>query len=216
MIGKGDKHDALYVLHARDLNISSPVSSTFANTVSARIWHERLGHLSFQRLKLLRPQLHCNNKHLNHDPCYLCPLAKQHRLSFSSNNHMSKSPFDLVHCDIWGPYHVTSISGYRYFLTLVDDCTRFTWVFLLRIKSNVIHIVPKLFNIVENQFNKRIKVFRSDNAKELAFTDFFAQKGVLHQFSYMETPQENFVVERRHQHLLNVARALYFQSHIPI
>ena len=61
MSGKGDKHDALYVLQASDLNNSSPASSTFANTVLARIWHERLGHLSFQRFKFLNSQLHCNN-----------------------------------------------------------------------------------------------------------------------------------------------------------
>lgn len=68
----------------------------------------------------------------------------------------------------------------------------------------------------ETQFNTVIKKFRSDHAPELKFTKFFALKGVIHQFSCVEGPEQNSVVERKHQHLLNVSRALYFQSHVPI
>ena len=69
---------------------------------------------------------------------------------------------------------------------------------------------------MENQFHKSVKVFRSDNAKELLLGEFFSEKGVIHQFSCVERPQQNAVVERKHQHLLNVARSLYFQGKIPI
>ena len=164
---------------------------------------------------MLKDQLQCN--HFSRaTPCYICPLAKQKRLSFPSHNNMSDSPFDLIYYDIWGPYHLNSHSGHKYFLTLVDDCTRFTWIFLLKQKSNVSVAIPKFFNFVLNQFDKRVKKFRSDNAKELAFTEFFNTKGVMHPFSYVETPQQNSVVERKHQHLLNMAQALYFQSQVPI
>ena len=108
-------------------------------------------------------------------------------------------------------------SGHRYFLTLVDDCTRFTWLYLLKQKSNVSHVIPRFFNMISTQFNMKIKVFRSENAKELLFHDFFlADMGVIHQFSCVECPQQNSVAERKHQHLLNVARALYFQSRVPL
>uniref|UniRef100_A0A803P5L5 Integrase catalytic domain-containing protein n=1 Tax=Cannabis sativa TaxID=3483 RepID=A0A803P5L5_CANSA len=60
------------------------------------------------------------------------------------------------------------------------------------------------------------KQFRSDNAPELNFKELFFKHGILHDFSCIETPEQNSVAERKHQHLLNVARALLFQSKIPI
>ncbi|KAL5538181.1 hypothetical protein UlMin_044629 [Ulmus minor] len=191
-IGKGDKLEDLYVLDSTALQSQS---AAYVNSVSARVWHNRLGHLSFKKLDSLRSHLDLDSTKYNKaDPCYIYPLAKQRRLSFVSNNHMAKNPFDLIHCDVWGPYHVSSYLGYKYFLTLVDDCTRFTWLFLLKHKSDVKSVVPRFFAMIETQFNAKIKVFRSDNAPELQFTEFFTTKGVLHQFSCVETPQQNSVV----------------------
>lgn len=75
---------------------------------------------------------------------------------------------------------------------------------------------PKFFNMVATQFDTKIEVFRSDNAPELACTESFAENGVLHLFNCVERPQQNSVVEGKRQHLLNVARSLYFQSRVPI
>ncbi|XP_022883903.1 uncharacterized protein LOC111400748 [Olea europaea var. sylvestris] len=137
--------------------------------------------------------------------------------SISSNDHFSNNlnSFDLVHYDIWGPYQIPSYTRHGFFVTIVDDCSKFTWLFLLKQKSDATVVISRFFSMFETQFHAKIKVFRSDNAPELAFKDFFAMKGVLHQFSCVERPQQNSVVERKHQHLL-IARALYFQSKVPI
>ena len=87
---------------------------------------------------------------------------------------------------------------------------------MLKNKSDCITVIPQFFSYVENQFKTSIKAFRSDNAKELVFKDFFPQKGVLHQFFCVERPQHNSVVERKHLHILNIARTLLYQSNVPI
>ena len=151
----------------------------------------------------------------NHS-CDVCPLAKQSRLSFGTSSITSVKPFDLIHCDIWGPYKHPSLSGAHYFLTIVDDYSLFTWVFLMRYKDETQLLVKQFFAFASTQFSSRIKSFRSDNGAEfLSLQNFFKDNGVIFQHSCVYTPQQNGVVERKHRHILQVARAFKFQANLP-
>lgn len=86
----------------------------------------------------------------------------------------------------------------------------------MRTKDEVIKVFPAFIAQIENQYNVRIKAVRSDNTPELKFSSFFQEKGIISYHSCPETPEQNFVVERKHQHLLNVARAFMFQSQLPL
>jgi len=212
-IGRGTLIHSLYILKKEDTLHSSNFCGSLI--VDDRLWHHRLGHLSSAKLQHLSGILPMTKSTI-HDHCEVCPLAKQKRLPFSSNNHLSENPFDLVHLDIWGPFSVESVDGFKYFLTIVDDCTRVTWVYMLRNKSEVTKIFPVFVKYVHTQYNSIIKAICSDNAPELAFTQLVKDTGMIHHFSCAYTPQQNSVVERKHQHLLNVARALLFQSNLPL
>ena len=89
------------------------------------VWHSRLGHPSDAKISVLKNVLPDLNS-VSNKICEICPLAKHKRLPFPFHNHVSEFPFDLIHCDIWGPYVVPTVAGHKYFLTIVDDCTRST------------------------------------------------------------------------------------------
>ena len=76
---------------------------------------------------------------------------------------MSVSSFDLVHMDIWGPFHVSTPARHKFFLTLVDDCTCATWVYLLHAKSDVLTVFPDLYAMISTQYNIAIKSVHSEN-----------------------------------------------------
>lgn len=194
-IGRGNLFSNLYILDASftTLNICGSLS------VDGHLWHQRLGHPSALKLQCIPGSLPLSkSSESDIDHCRVCPLAKQKILPFTSHNHLSSSPFDLVHMDVWGPFSIESIEGYRYFFTLVDDCTRVTWIFFLRNQSDAIKVFPSFIQHVSTQYNSVIKSIRTDNAPELAFTDIVKNHGMVHQFTCAYTPQQNSVVERKH------------------
>ncbi|XP_074314684.1 uncharacterized protein LOC141649915 [Silene latifolia] len=143
-------------------------------------------------------------------------LAKQCRQSSSLNSNKAAAIFDLIHCDLWGPYCTPSSSGAKYFLTIVDDCSRAVWVYLLLDKTEVTEMFKLFLAMVHTQFFTQVKSVQSDNGSEFNdMADYFLKHGILFQTSCVGTPQQNGRVERKHHHILNVARALMFQGHIP-
>ena len=172
--------------HGKSVNYCNLDSSDSA----FRLWHYRLGHPSSQRLTLLNntvPRIKsCNNT--KPFDCRICPLPKQHRLPFTHSSSISLSCFDLVHVDIWGPYSTPSLNGSRYFLTLVDDHSWCTWVYLLKYKFDASTLIQSFFHMILTQFDVPNKVFRLDNELEFSLSSIYASKGIIHQLSCVETP----------------------------
>ena len=93
---------------------------------------------------------------------------------------------DLIQFDVWGPSLINSIGGSRYFVVFIDDYSRYSWVFLMCSRDELLNIYRNFANMVKTQFSKTIKVFRSDNARELtqhAFEHILFSHGTVHQFS---------------------------------
>ena len=103
-------------------------------------------------------------------------------------------------------------------LTIVDDFSRSIWVFLIKHKNEESDCLISFHNMVKTQFSKLIKGVRNDNGGEFTsnrMKEFYAHEGVLLETTFPHTPQKNDVVERKHRHLLETARAPMFHANIP-
>ncbi|KAJ0049052.1 hypothetical protein Pint_16420 [Pistacia integerrima] len=200
---------------------SFPVSNNTKNCMNSsyELWHKRLGHVPIAKLKYYSVIKHAFVKDDHAFDCHICPLAKQTRMPFTASQNRASAPFTLIHMDVWGPYSQPAHNGHRFFLTLVDDFTRVTWIFLMQHKHETVIHLKTFIALVHTQFSASLKIVRSDNGSEFfnsQCAELFTSLGIIHQSSCVATPQQNGVVERKHRHLLEVARALRIQTHIPI
>ena len=138
--------------------------------------------------------------------CDACQKAKQRRTSFKNKKESSiDEPLHMLHLDLFGPVNVLSISKKRYTLVIVDEFTRFTWVYFLFRKDETPKIILDHVKLMENNSAHKVKILRSDNGTEFKNTqmnEFCKQKGISHQFSAPGTPQHNGVVERKNRTLI--------------
>ncbi|CAL9006226.1 unnamed protein product, partial [Prunus brigantina] len=150
--------------------------------------------------------------------CDTCILAKSHRVPYPLSTNKCTTPFTLIHSDVWGPSPITAPSGVRWFVTFIDDCTRMTWLYLLKNKNEVFSHFQSFHKQMKTQFNAQIQILRSDNGGEFVNHDFqtyFQQHGIIHETTCPQTPQQNGVAERKNRHLLETARALLIGAHVP-
>uniref|UniRef100_A0A2N9J182 Integrase catalytic domain-containing protein n=1 Tax=Fagus sylvatica TaxID=28930 RepID=A0A2N9J182_FAGSY len=227
---KGLSKNGLYPIHtlpsspsmSPSASASPPISAFLSSKNKWQLWYHRLGHPSDRVLVSVIPALSScisvSNKHVQHH-CKHCLIGKMHRLPFTHSQFQSTQPLELVHSDVWGPAPVNSCNGYKYYLLFVDDFSRFSWLFLLKSKSEVLNTFKHFKATVENQLSKSIKFLRTDCGGEYtsnAFTDFCSTQGITHQFSCPHTPQQNGTVERKHRHIIESALTLLSHASLPI
>ncbi|XP_059590838.1 retrovirus-related Pol polyprotein from transposon RE1 isoform X3 [Vitis vinifera] len=234
MIGSAELCSGLYLLSCGQFSNqvsqascvqSQSMSESFNSVSNSKVnkdseiimLHYRLGHPSFVYLAKLFPRLFINKNPASYH-CEICQFAKHTRTIYPQIPYKPSTVFSLIHSDVWGPSRIKNISGTRWFVTFVDDHTRVTWVFLMKEKSEVGHIFQTFNLMVQNQFNSKIQVLKSDNAKEYftsSLSTYLQNHGIIHISSCVDTPQQNGVAERKNRHLLEVTRCLMFSSNVP-
>ncbi|KAJ9548226.1 hypothetical protein OSB04_020769 [Centaurea solstitialis] len=206
------RKDNVYCLDIEDASSLSSLNCLFSKAFvsESSLWHRRMCHMNFKNMNLLvknnlvrglpAKEFSCD------DHCVACLKGKQHK-----NSHKSKevntisSPLQLLHMDLFGPTNVMSIGKKSYCLVIVDDYSRFTWVYFLRTKDETSGLIKPFVTRVENKTNLRVKVIRSD-----------MELSIERQYSAPRTPQQNGVAERRNRTLIEAARTMLTDSKLPI
>jgi transposase InsO family protein len=126
-------------------------------------------------------------------------------------------PLELLHMDLFGSTAYINIGGSKYCLVIVDDYSRFAWVFL-QVKSQTHETLKRFLRRAQNEFGLRIKKIRSDNGtkfKNSQIEGFLEEEAIKHEFSSPYTPQQNGVVERKNRTLLDMARTMLDEYKTP-
>ncbi|KAE8677858.1 cytochrome P450 71A9-like [Hibiscus syriacus] len=169
---KGEKIAAnLYMLKGETL-VEAEASVVSCSSDSAMLWHQKLGHMSEQGMKVFMEQkLLPGLTKVSLPLCEHCITSKQHRLKFNTSNSRGKSVLELVHSDVWQA-PVTSLGGAKYFVSFIDDYSRRCWVHPIKKKSDVFSTFKNFKARVELDSGNKIKCFRIDNGGEYTSEEF--------------------------------------------
>nr|AAX96493.1 retrotransposon protein, putative, unclassified [Oryza sativa Japonica Group]ABA91692.1 retrotransposon protein, putative, unclassified, expressed [Oryza sativa Japonica Group] len=171
-------------------------------------WHRRLGHVCFDHLtRLSGLDLVRGLPKLKKDLDLVCTPCRHAKMFASSHaptvSVIMDAPGQLLHMDTVGPARVQSVGGKWYVLVIVDDFSRYSWVFFMATKDEAFQYFRGLFLRLNLEFPGSLKRIRSDNG------------GLEHEFSSPRVPQQNGVVERKNRVLVEMARTMLDEYKTP-
>jgi hypothetical protein len=193
--------------NSAELDGSTAMSET-AYSVSTlpldlNLWHRRFIHHNYADVRAILSRLLITGLKLDSnaspDPiCEPCLAGKMHALPFRSSSSHNRSPLELVHSDLHGPLPVTTHSGNKYWITFIDDATRFRAVYLLKAKSEAFEAFKVYKSWAENQLGVKLRALQDDKGSEYmskAFLAFTEAAGIERRHSTRNRPQQNSLAE---------------------
>ncbi|GJV31510.1 retrovirus-related pol polyprotein from transposon TNT 1-94 [Tanacetum coccineum] len=221
----GSRGTNLYTLSIGDMMKSSPICLlSKASKTKSWLWHRRLSHLNFGTINQLAkqglvrglPKLKFEKDHL----CSACSLGKNKKQSHKPKSEdTNQEKLYLLHMDLCGPIRVESINGKKYILVIVDDYSRFTWVKFLRSKDEAPEFIIKFLKMIQVCLNASVMNIRTDNGTEFVnqtLRSYYEDVGISHETSVARTPQQDGVVERRNQTLVEATRTMLIYAKAPL
>lgn len=186
-------------------------------------WHRRMGHCDVSVVNAIVVKDLATGIELSdcgeRIVCECCLKGKLVRKPFPQVlERKSKRPLDIIHTDLCGPMEHPTPSGNRYFITLIDDFSRFCVVFLLKSKDEAADKIMEYVQWVENIFDRKPCVLRSDGGGEYVderLRQFCRSEGIQQQFSTPYSPQSNGVAERKNRSLQEMASCMLLDANLP-
>ncbi|MCO5605585.1 hypothetical protein L7F22_059768 [Adiantum nelumboides] len=224
LITTGTLENGLFVLDHYEKQIQACIAETKTQAMQdAELWHARFGHVGYGSLMTLQRHNMVHDLSLLEMPprhvCEGCVLGKMHRFAFSQDGSVRATrKLQLVHSDVCGPMRTPSVGNSLYFVTFIDDFSRFCWVYPLKAKSHVFAVFQHYVSMVENETGCKVQTLRTDRGGEYmsgAFKDSLGKKGIKHQCTMPYTPQQNGVAERKNRSLMEMARCMLKAKSLP-
>ncbi|XP_077215490.1 uncharacterized protein LOC143850059 [Tasmannia lanceolata] len=206
-VGKGYMYEGMFKLNINKVNVFAYVLDS-----SLSLWHNRLGHVNTRKMNDM-VKLTLIPKYENDlvDRCKTCMQTKIITKSFPKVDRTSNL-LDLIHSDVCDIHSVPTKGGKKYFVTFIDDYSRYCYVYLLSHKDEVLEKFKIYKTEVENQCITSIKCLRSDRGGEYHFPHFCESVGIVHESSAPYTPQQNGVAERKNRTLTEMINAMLVNS----
>lgn len=219
---KGSVQNGLYKLHLLDsaqsdsLNLA-PHCFAVSSSVPFDIWHYRLGHPCKAILtKALHKGNICPNVNTDFFPCIACHLGKEHRQPFQKSVTEYTAPFQLVVANVWGPAPVNS-NAFHYYVAFTNAYTRYTWVYFLKKKSDVITVFPLFLKQAERVLCYKLKILQTDRGGEFqALKLYLSQQGIVHRLTCPYTLAQNGLVEIKHRQIVEVGLSMLAHASMPL
>ena len=218
LVAIGSKIGSLYMLNCVSESVN--FSKTSENET---IWHRRFCHANYYNVRKV-----ISNQLVNGIDCKItdekivcseCCDGKNHKLPMPKIDvHRNTAILDLIHTDVCGKIGPVSNGNGNYFLTFIDDASRYTWVYILKNKDEVFEKFKMWKSMVENQYEKKVKILRSDNGGEYTsnvFEKFLQSEGLVHEKTVVKTPSQNGVSERKNRTIMESVRSILSDSCLP-
>ena len=222
----GTERRGLYYLsrYRERRHFREEVAEKCKKMVSIGLAHRRLGHLhkvGVKKTQALVTGMSIDPKEDESDPdvhevCDACAMGKAHRLPFPKvASRREDQVMGLIHSDLSGKLRVKTRNGYRYYMTFVDDYSRYCVVRLLKKKSDAKDAVKEFYQTYTKKTGMPMKVFRSDNGGEYMdkeLVKWLKKRGVELQYTAPYTPEQNAVPERKNKTLMEMARTMLIDA----
>nr|GEV46193.1 hypothetical protein [Tanacetum cinerariifolium] len=222
---KRDHSTNLYTINLHEMASASPIClMAHASSTKSWLWHQRLSHLNFDTINdLARNDLVASFLKFKYHKEHLCPSCEQGKSKRASHLPKpvpnSRQRLHLLYMDLCGPMRIASTNRKRNVLVIVDDYSCYTWVHFLRSKDEAPEVIIKFLKRITVLLQSPVIIIRTDSGtkfKNQVLKEYFDTVGISHQMSSVRTPQQNGVVERRNQTLVEAARTMLIFSRAPL
>ena len=142
----------------------------------SELWNSRISHINYKSLPHVRKVLTgLPDLKIDHEGnCKGCARGKNIKNPFLKSETKTKGTLELIHSDVCSPIPSTSLSGFEYYVTFIDDYSRKTWIYFLKTKDEVFEKFKEFKDLIEKHLERRIKTLKIDNGGEYTSKEFEA------------------------------------------